>query len=81
MRPYVHTFAPDIQRAHQGYQELVGNATKKTTGDQDARLTKWLADPANPIPVHAGPNEAGQDRGEVNWSLLTLMLVVCLANN
>ncbi|KAF0957427.1 hypothetical protein [Rhodococcus sp. T7] len=71
---YVHTFAPDILRAHQRYQELVGNATKKITGDQDARLTTWLADPANPIPVHAGPYDAGQDRGEVNWSLLTLML-------
>ena len=67
---YVHTFAPDILRAQQRYQELLDNATT-ITGGHDARLDRYLADPANPIPVHTG---AGQDHGEVHWSLLALML-------
>ena len=67
---YVHTFAPDILRAQRRYQELVDNATK-VSGDFDARLDRYLADPANPIPVHAG---SGEGRGGVHWSLLTLML-------
>ena len=67
---YVHTFAPDILRAQRRYQELVDHATK-VSGDFDARLDRYLADPANPIPVHAG---SGDGRGGVHWSLLTLML-------
>ena len=67
---YVHTFAPDILRAQRRSQELVDNATK-VSGDFDARLDRYLADPANPIPVHAG---SGDNRGGVHWSLLTLML-------
>ena len=67
---YVHTFAPDILRAQRRFQELVDNATK-VSGDFDTRLDRYLADPANPIPVHAG---SGDGRGGVHWSLLTLML-------
>ncbi|MFZ2175776.1 MAG: hypothetical protein WAW17_17415 [Rhodococcus sp. (in: high G+C Gram-positive bacteria)] len=70
---YVHTFAPDILRAHQRHQELVGNATT-TADDQDARLSRWLADPANAIPVHITPYHVKPGSGEVNWSLLTLMM-------
>jgi hypothetical protein len=69
---YVHTFAPDILRAQQRYQELVNNATK-VSGDFDARLDRYLADPANPIPVHA---RSGDGRPGVHWSLLTMMLGV-----
>ena len=69
---YVHSFAPDILRAQQRYQELVDNATK-VSGDFDARLDRYLADPANPIPIHA---RSGGDRGGVHWSLLTMMLGV-----
>jgi hypothetical protein len=69
---YVHTFAPDILRAQRRYQELVDNATK-VSGDFDARLDRYLADPANPIPVHVG---SGDGRGGVHWSLLTMMLGV-----
>lgn len=69
---YVHTFAADILRTQQRYQELLDNATR-VSGDFDARLDRYLADPANPIPVHAtiGAGHAG-----VHWSLLTLMLGV-----
>ena len=67
---YVHTFAPDILRAQQRYQELIDNATK-TSGDHDARLDRYLADPANPIPVHTAAN---QEHGGVHWSLLAMML-------
>jgi hypothetical protein len=67
---YVHTFAPDILRAQQRYQELADHATT-ITGGHDARLDRYLADPANPIPVHTG---AGHDHDEVHWSLLALML-------
>jgi hypothetical protein len=49
---YVHTFAPDILRAQQRYQHLLAQATTMTP-DRDTRLDRWLADPANPIPVHA----------------------------
>ncbi|MBX9978193.1 hypothetical protein [Mycobacterium gordonae] len=66
---YVHTFAPDILRAQQRYQELVDKAT--LVGDHDVRLDRYLADPTNPIPVHA---EAGHNPGRVHWSLLTLMI-------
>lgn len=69
---YVYTFAPDILRAQQRYHELLDNATQ-VTGDFDVRLDRYLADPANPIPVHA---TAGDSRGGVHWSLLTLMLGV-----
>jgi hypothetical protein len=40
------------------------------TPDRDTRLDRWLADPANPIPVHADPHA----HAEVNWNLLTLTL-------
>ena len=76
---YVHTFAPDILRAQQRYQELL-DAANLVVGDDDARLDRYLADPANPIPVHTG---AGQDHGQVHWSLLALMLgsePSCLSN-
>ncbi|MCK8642364.1 hypothetical protein [Mycobacterium colombiense] len=66
---YVHTFAPDILRAHQRYQHLLTQATAMTP-DRDTRLDRWLADPANPIPLHADPHV----HAEVNWNLLTLML-------
>ena len=66
---YVHTFAPDILRAQQRYQHLLAQATAMTP-DRDTRLDRWLADPANPIPVHADPHV----HAEVNWSLLTLTL-------
>jgi len=66
---YVHTFAPDILRAHQRYQHLLAQATAMTP-DRDTRLDRWLADPANPIPVHADPHV----HAEVNWNLLTLTL-------
>ena len=64
---YVHTFAPDILRAQQRYHDLLAQATA-ITPDRDTRLDRWLADPTNPIPVHA------DGHGEVNWCLLTLML-------
>ena len=51
---YVHTFAPDILRAQQRYQELVNNATK-VSGDFDARLEIYLADPAIPSPFMPDP--------------------------
>jgi hypothetical protein len=66
---YVHTFAPDILRAHQRHQHLLTQATAMTP-DRDTRLDRWLADPANPIPVHADPHA----HAEVNWNLLTLMV-------
>jgi hypothetical protein len=66
---YVHTFAPDILRAQQRYQHLLAHATAMTP-DRDTRLDRWLADPANPIPVHADPHA----HAEVNWNLLTLTL-------
>lgn len=66
---YVHTFAPDILRAQQRYQHLLAQATAMTP-DRDTRLDRWLADPANPIPVHADPHVYA----EVNWNLLTLTL-------
>ena len=69
---YVHSFAPDILRAQLRYQELVDNAAKVSV-DFDARLDRYLADPASPIPVHAG--SSGGHSG-VHWSLLTLMLGV-----
>ena len=68
---YVHTFAPDILRAQQRYQELLDNATQ-VSGGHDARLDRYLANPTNPVPVHTG---AGHDHDDdVHWSLLTLML-------
>jgi hypothetical protein len=67
---YVHTFAPDILRAQQRYEEFIANATK-TSGGHDARLDRYLANPANPIPVHTGAN---QEHGGVHWSLLAMML-------
>jgi hypothetical protein len=69
---YVHTFAPDILRAQHHYQQLIDNATK-VFGDFDARLDTYLADPANPIPVHP---LSGDSHESVHWSLLTLMLGV-----
>jgi hypothetical protein len=63
---YVHTFAPDILRARQRYQDLLARATAMTP-DRDARLDRWLEDPGTVIPVHA-------DSGLVNWGLLTVML-------
>jgi hypothetical protein len=70
---YVHTFAPDILRAHTRYQELVDTATTMT-GNHDKRLDRWLADPANPVPIHRGTGGPDHDHGGVNWSVLTLML-------
>jgi len=63
---YVHTFAPDILRARQRYQDLLARATAMTS-DRDIRLSRWLEDQDAPIPVHA-------DSGLVNWGLLTVML-------
>jgi hypothetical protein len=67
LRPHFRARHPTRQRR---YQELVDNATK-VCGDVDARLDRYLADPADPIPIHAG---SGDGRGGVHWSLLTLML-------
>jgi hypothetical protein len=67
---YVHTFAPDTLRAQQRYEELIANAAK-IPGGHEARLDRYLADPANPIPVHTAAN---QEHGRVHWSLLALML-------
>ena len=44
------------------------------TGNHDKRLDRWLADPANPIPIHGGTVGPAHDHAEVNWSVLTLML-------
>ena len=49
---YVHTFAPDILRARQRYQDLLARATAMTP-DRDARLDRWLEDPGTAIPVQA----------------------------
>ena len=67
---YVHTFAPDILQAQERYEQLVDNATK-IPGGHVARLDRYLADPANPIPVHTAAN---QEHGGVHWSLLAMML-------
>lgn len=68
---YVHTFAPDILRAQRRYQELHDNATQ-VSGGHDPRLDRYLANPANPIPIHTGAGHEHDD--EVHWSLLALML-------
>lgn len=71
---YVHTFAPDILRAHHHHQELLADATT-TSADLDARLGDWLRDPGHHIPVHATAHHRKLDSDDqVNWSLLTLML-------
>lgn len=67
---YVHTFAPDILRAQLRYEELIVDAAK-SRGDHDERLDRYLANPANPIPVHTTD---GQQHGGVHWSLLAMML-------
>lgn len=66
---YVHTFAPDILRAHQRYQQLLAQASAIPT-NYAVRLDHWLGDRANPIPVHTGTSSAET----VNWALLGLML-------
>ncbi|MEV0712716.1 hypothetical protein [Nocardia aurea] len=66
---YVHTFAPDIVRAQQHYEELLARATAMTP-DRDTRLQRWLTDTANPIPIHADTH----GHQHVHWQLLTLML-------
>jgi integrase len=66
---YVHTFAPDILRAHQRHQQLLGQ-TRAAESNCDAHLDDWLADRINPIPLH--PSTDGADM--VNWALLGLML-------
>lgn len=73
---YVHTFAPDILRAHARHRELLRAATPvPPPEDRDDQLGAWLADPHNRIPVHATPNTRKLDPSdEVNWSLLALQL-------
>lgn len=66
---YIHTFAPDILRARAHYDDLLARATTPLP-DHDDRLDRWLADPANPIPVHTGVD----GDSTVNWHLLTLLL-------
>lgn len=66
---YVHTFAPDILRAHQRHQQLLGQ-TGATESNYDAHLGHWLADRVNSIPLHTSTDGADT----VNWALLGLML-------
>jgi integrase len=74
-RAYVHTFAPDILRAQAVYHQLRQQATSPTT-DPDPQIRRWLADVANPIPIHAAtPTLRTTNRTDpVNWSLLMLRL-------
>lgn len=68
---YVHTFAPDILRAHERHQELI-RAASPPEGDPDSWLSAWLANPGNRIPLHTKPHPRRLD--PVHWSLLALHL-------
>ena len=68
---YVHTFAPDILRAQQRYQELIDNATKmprRTTTRDSTDTSPTPRTPSRFIPQPAN------EHGGVHWSLLALML-------
>jgi hypothetical protein len=73
---YVHTFAPDVLRAGRRHQELLAN-TAADVGDAspDEQLRGWLNSPGHRIPIHAtAPPGKADACGEVNWSLLTILL-------
>lgn len=80
---YVDVLAPDILAARQRLAELESAALPTSTGLED-RAATYLADPANPIPLHIerylnhtrtrrGPSQVGPGT-EINWTLLGLML-------
>lgn len=76
---YVHTFAPDILRASRRLTELREALTRpsSTGGNMNHLLEDYLADPANPIPLHAkrstGPTGQASET-VVNWEVLRLFL-------
>jgi hypothetical protein len=80
---YVNVLAPDILAARQRLTELENAALPTSTGVEE-RAQAYLADPANPIPLHIerylshsrarrGPSAVGPGI-EINWTLLGLML-------
>lgn len=76
---YVHTFAPDVLRASRRLAELREALTRpsRTGGNMNHLLEDYLADPANPVPLHAKrytvpPEQA--DEAMVNWEVLRLFL-------
>ncbi|MEI5011140.1 integrase [Streptomyces sp. PmtA] len=68
---YIHQFAPDVLRADLRLRELQ-EAAQSTRQGLDQRLTEWLADPSNLVPIHT-PSSKWPGK-QVNWKLLALVL-------
>ncbi|GAQ63430.1 hypothetical protein [Streptomyces scabiei] len=68
---YIHQFAPDVLRADRRLREL-RDAAQRATNDIDERLTEWLADGRNEVPLHSPASQYGTT--QVNWRMLTLLL-------
>ncbi|GAB3977511.1 hypothetical protein GCM10029978_067420 [Actinoallomurus acanthiterrae] len=73
---YVHVFAPDILSARRRYQQLRRDAVSLLAGRED-KLTAYLADPANIVPLHTDRvprTSEAMETGGINWRLLSLMI-------
>ncbi|MFF5841339.1 integrase [Streptomyces massasporeus] len=71
---YIDTFAPDILRAQERWQQLQAEATRSSVG-AEARLRDWLADPGNLVPLHdehCPPRIT--DAGRIHWGLLSFLI-------
>jgi hypothetical protein len=75
---YLHVFAPDILAARSRHQRLLHDVAP-AVHDAEDRLEVYLAGPANVIPLHtaaSAAHAAGGAAGDINWSLLSLLLGV-----
>lgn len=79
---YIHTFAPDILRWRENFEQVAEEVDRTTgprrrvrvTADQaDAEVAAWLADPKNVIPLHARPLH-NASAGSPMWSTLSQLV-------